>query len=124
MKKHKISSPNKSILIALVILIVLAVTFLLVRGKEDTWIRDENGKWVTHGNPSASAPGVSDVKDYISCSSIYPIMKSIPAQCQVPGGEKYYDIRTFDECAMFFPVMETYPEQCRTNDGKSFVKEY
>jgi hypothetical protein len=40
-----------------ILLIFLALGFilLLMRGPEDTWLC-QNGQWVKHGNPSASAP--------------------------------------------------------------------
>jgi hypothetical protein len=41
-----------------VVLIVFAVvlTVVLVRGPEDTWVRDAAGQWVAHGHPATPAP--------------------------------------------------------------------
>lgn len=50
---------NKWILIVAVILvslIVLGFVLIILRGEEDTWIKDADGNWIKHGNPSSSAP--------------------------------------------------------------------
>jgi len=38
------------------ILWALALMMLLVRGPEDTWIRDASGAWVAHGHPAGPPP--------------------------------------------------------------------
>lgn len=40
----------------LLIIWALAVALVLVRGPEDTWIRDPKGGWVAHGHPSTPPP--------------------------------------------------------------------
>ncbi len=40
----------------LLVLWVLAVALVLVRGPEDTWIRDASGQWVAHGHPAGPPP--------------------------------------------------------------------
>jgi len=46
-------------LIALIIILLIAGILILLRGNEDTWIKDDNGSWQKHGNPSASIPAAS-----------------------------------------------------------------
>lgn len=49
----------------LVIVLLLALTVIMARifsGPEDTWIRNEEGEWIKHGNPSAPTPS-SDYKE-------------------------------------------------------------
>jgi len=29
---------------------------LFLRGDEDTWIKNQNGEWIKHGNPSSEMP--------------------------------------------------------------------
>jgi hypothetical protein len=41
---------------ALLIAWAIALTLLLVRGPEDTWIRDASGQWVAHGHPAGPPP--------------------------------------------------------------------
>jgi hypothetical protein len=40
----------------LLIVWAIAVTLLLVRGPEDTWVRDASGQWVAHGHPAGPPP--------------------------------------------------------------------
>ena len=40
-------------IIVIVGIILLGGILLLLRGDEDTWIKDKTGAWVKHGNPSA-----------------------------------------------------------------------
>ncbi|MCL5018910.1 MAG: hypothetical protein M1426_00300 [Patescibacteria group bacterium] len=49
----------------LAIIALLALTFILVRvfsGPEDTWMRNDQGVWIKHGNPSAPMPS-SDYRE-------------------------------------------------------------
>jgi len=38
------------------VLCFLALVLVFVRGPEDTWVRDSQGRWVAHGHPAAPAP--------------------------------------------------------------------
>jgi hypothetical protein len=49
--------------------IVLAVTFLLLRGNEDNWIRDSRGVWIKHGNPSKTPSQVLDQQNAIEAAN-------------------------------------------------------
>lgn len=33
------------------VLVILGIVWLVLRGQEDTWILDEQGVWIKHGNP-------------------------------------------------------------------------
>ncbi len=54
-----------------IILIMIAIIFsagiiLFLRGDEDSWIKDEKGVWVKHGNPSEIPKEVSEQQQAIS----------------------------------------------------------
>lgn len=63
----------------------------------------------------------SEIFDFTSCAEFYPIMKSNPAQCQVPDGTKYYDIKTFNECSIIYPN-NISGGICTTPEGYIFNK--
>jgi len=67
--------------IELGIIIVLAVVLVLVRGEEDTWIKDKNGEWVKHGNPR--------IQDFESCAKKYPVQETYPERCSIPNGPTF-----------------------------------
>lgn len=56
-KLFKKSKENKIILILAIVIIAIIFIIIAVKllSKEDSWICS-NGKWIKHGNPSASAP--------------------------------------------------------------------
>lgn len=48
---------NKTLWIIIgLVAIVMAVVLVLLRGDEDTWIKDDSGNWIKHGNPSSDMP--------------------------------------------------------------------
>jgi len=55
----------KWILIILVCVIAITVILLLLRGDEDTWIRDGRGVWVKHGNPENTPSEVLQQQEVI-----------------------------------------------------------
>ena len=60
-KKMEKASKSKFALI-IVFLFFAFLTLFLMRtfaGPEDSWIKDESGRWVKHGNPSAPMPSDS-----------------------------------------------------------------
>jgi hypothetical protein len=44
---------NKSIYLILIFILLLigGIIITIIKSNEDTWIKDEKGVWVTHGNP-------------------------------------------------------------------------
>jgi len=56
---------NKIIWIIIAV-IVFAGIFLFLRGNEDSWIKDEKGIYVKHGNPSEIPDYVSEQQEAIS----------------------------------------------------------
>lgn len=50
---------KKAYWVTLVIIGILAVLLLALRSSEDTWIKDGNGAYVEHGNPSQTPAYVS-----------------------------------------------------------------
>lgn len=71
---------KKAVMIAGV-LILLGVIILLLRGNEDGWIQDSEGKWVMHGNPA--------IYDFDSCAKKYPVRETYPEQCVMPDGPTF-----------------------------------
>lgn len=43
-------------LIILAIVLGTVAVLRIVSGPEDTWIRNDRGEWIKHGNPSAPKP--------------------------------------------------------------------
>ena len=75
-KKHKWA------IIIVGIIIVLGIVLMLLRGDEDTWIKDSNGNWVKHGNPT-------EVTDFNSCAKYFPVMETYPERCNTPDGKSF-----------------------------------
>jgi hypothetical protein len=50
---------------------ILAIILILAvfRGNEDTWLKDEKGVWVKHGNPSAIPDKVKAQQEAINCAN-------------------------------------------------------
>jgi hypothetical protein len=48
-----------------IILVVLGGILFLLRGQEDTWIKDSRGVWVKHGNPKNTPQDVKNQQDLI-----------------------------------------------------------
>ena len=69
--------------IALTVAIVIVALGLLVlmRGNEDTWIKDSTGNWIKHGNPA--------IQDFNSCAAKYPVLLTYPEQCSLPNGPTF-----------------------------------
>jgi len=59
----------KWVLIVVGIAIVAGVILLLLRGDEDTWIKDSRGVWVKHGNPKNTPDEVTEQQELIKKSS-------------------------------------------------------
>jgi hypothetical protein len=53
----------------LVLLIILAVVFIILRGNEDTWIKDSKGVWIKHGNPLKTPEQVLEQQEATNCAS-------------------------------------------------------
>jgi len=47
--------PRLFVLVVAIILSAVVISFLFLRGNEDTWIC-EQGKWIAHGYPSSAQP--------------------------------------------------------------------
>jgi len=67
--------------------VILLILFL--RGDEDSWIKDSNGRWIRHGNPEGDAPLDASVSDFASCAKLYPVMETYPEQCRAPDGRTF-----------------------------------
>jgi len=63
---------KKKYLIAIIIILILGASLLLLRGLsgEDSWIKDSNGIWIKHGNPSQTPDYVLEQqKTLLNCTS-------------------------------------------------------
>jgi hypothetical protein len=70
----------KKIYIILIIIGILIISWLFIRfvfgGGEDSWIKDEKGVYVRHGNPSETPAYVAEQQEGISCAlSLYQEQK-------------------------------------------------
>jgi len=73
---------NKKLAIIFAVLLVVGVIVLiLVRGDEDTWVKDADGKWVEHGHPA--------IHDFETCAAKYPVRETYPEQCAMPNGPTF-----------------------------------
>lgn len=72
---------KKPIIIIGIIIIAVIVVLMFLRGDEDTWIKDESGQWVKHGNPP--------IQDFDSCAQKYPVMETYPQRCAIPNGPTF-----------------------------------
>ena len=52
-------------IIIIVTIIVLGFVFVILRGQEDTWIKDSRGVWIKHGNPENTPTEVTDQQNLI-----------------------------------------------------------
>jgi hypothetical protein len=53
----------------IICIILLVLTLILIlRGSEDTWIKDERGCWIKHGNPSQTPDYVLEQQNLTNCS--------------------------------------------------------
>lgn len=73
---------NKRLAVIAAILLVIGIVVLIIlRGDEDTWVRDANGNWVKHGSPA--------IYDFESCAKKYPVRETYPEQCAMPDGPTF-----------------------------------
>jgi hypothetical protein len=69
---------KKHIGIILIILIILAVVFILLRGNEDNWIKDSRGVWIKHGNPRNTPVQALEQQTAIDCALELYYSEEIP----------------------------------------------
>jgi hypothetical protein len=60
---------KKIIGIILVLIVIAGVLFLIFRMNEDSWIKDEKGRYIKHGNPESTPEEVLRQQQAISCAS-------------------------------------------------------
>ncbi len=62
----------KKLWLAVVILAVLAITLFIFRfllfGNEDSWIKNEKGRWIEHGNPAFIPAQVLEQQIALECA--------------------------------------------------------
>jgi hypothetical protein len=76
---------KKTAYIIIVIVLVLAMVFILLRGNEDSWIKDKRGVWIEHGNPKVIPAYVIEQQELLeNVSQLYLEKKSemnLSSQC-------------------------------------------
>jgi hypothetical protein len=50
------------------IILLVLVLLLILRSPEDSWIKDERGCWIKHGNPSSTPSYVLEQQNTTNCS--------------------------------------------------------
>lgn len=61
-QEPKTKNKFKIIWIVIGVIILLGIVLILLRGNEDSWIKDKNGNYVKHGNLQSEAPDSSNNK--------------------------------------------------------------
>ena len=87
---------KKTVVIVSIILGLILIVFIL-RGSEDSWIKDNKGVYVKHGVPSLTPDYVKEQKEAINCSfSLYETNKqkgmNFSSQCLGSCGNYAVDI--------------------------------
>jgi hypothetical protein len=85
------------IVIMVLLIIILALARLGFNGGEDSWIKDPNGIWIKHGNPSSIPENVALQQEAIKCSALLHYKYSInetqfDSQCLGSCGNYAVDI--------------------------------
>ncbi len=85
------------VVIAAVLVIILFIFRFLLGGSEDSWIKDEKGVYVKHGNPAKIPAEVSEQQEAINCSlALYNEKKNsgmnFSSQCLGTCGKYSVDI--------------------------------
>lgn len=92
---------NKRVIYGIIIVIVVFFIIVAVRfnfnSREDSWIRNEQGIWIKHGNPSITPSYVNSQKDAIACAfTLYGMAKNdgiiFDSQCLGICGDYAIDI--------------------------------
>lgn len=88
----------KTLKIILIIIVLVILFFMILRfGSEDSWIKDDKGIWIKHGNPSDIPSYVSEQQEAVTCAfSLYDSEKEkgieFKSQCLGDCGEYAVDI--------------------------------
>lgn len=69
------------IIIGGIAIFTMALIFAFLRSNEDTWVKDKNGNWVKHGNPT--------IYNFETCSQKYPTATIFPSTCSIPDGPTF-----------------------------------
>jgi hypothetical protein len=73
-------------IIAIVVLIIFAVTMFYLRGEEDTWVKDSRGVWIEHGKPSTKPAEAVKQEEVISrAKEIFLMIKKEDEESLVVG---------------------------------------
>jgi len=59
----------KKIWVILITAVILVVGLFFLRGSEDSWIKDDKGIYVKHGNPAETPSYVLEQQDAIECTN-------------------------------------------------------
>lgn len=77
------------IIVGILILIVAILSIRFLAGSEDNWIKNKNGIWVKHGNPSTTPDYVSEQHEAMICANeLYTnayLIFSVPLNSQCLG---------------------------------------
>jgi hypothetical protein len=68
-KKKGFARKNRQIIVILGIAVILILVVLLfLRGNEDSWIKEGNGLWIKHGNPSSIPENIEMQENALKCA--------------------------------------------------------
>lgn len=66
--RHKVKKLYLLLIIAGILLAALLFVRFVFGGDEDSWIKNEEGIWVKHGNPAETPDYVLEQQEEIECS--------------------------------------------------------
>jgi len=52
-------------IIGIIVVVIIVAILLILRGPEDSWIKDSRGVWIKHGNPAVNPQEVLDQQEGI-----------------------------------------------------------
>lgn len=109
LKVLRLRKVTKWVIVSALILAVLVAILLLLRGDEDTWIKDKYGSWIRHGNPSSVQPEVAGEQTFTNTK--YRFTFQFPSEWQ---NEAFADKKEDDGTGYpdyIFTTKESDPEK-------------
>jgi len=102
----------------IIFLLIIGTIVFIIRSNEDTWIRDEKGVWITHGNPYEKPDNVKKQQEaIIKAQEMYNQEKSngviFTSQCLGTTGIYAVDIVN---------VPRTYEDDLKENQCEDYIE--
>jgi len=117
---------SQKIFLFIGILILTSVIVFILRSPEDSWIKDEKGIWIKHGNPSVIPDNVKEQQNALRCASeLYNSKKleemEFSSQCLGVCSGYAIDIVNVPRISGD-NLIENQCEDCRNGDVEKFIE--